>query len=548
MFMMLGNMKKITCGNALWLHQVTILLALFFTIAINIPIYLKIINISLSASVVNWFFLLTVPVFFFCAFVIIFSLFTWPYVTKVIFIPIILLSSVVSYASYNYGVLFDDEMIRNIIQTDSSEALSYFSVSFLSWFVSVGVIPSVVIFRLKIKSDETMLRFVVNKIKMIAISIVIVFFIGLFFYKDYVSIGRNNSYLKKMIIPNEFVYSTYKFIKINYFSHPIKYREIGLDAKINDNSKDRKPTLMIMVVGETARGQNYPVNGYARNTTPYTDSKDVYSFKNVSSCGTATAISVPCMFSALGRENYDHDRANSQDNVLDILQRVGIDILWKDNDGGDKNVAKHVTKIMVDRTKKDNVCDGQTCFDQVLLQGIDKEIKNKNQLIILHLIGSHGPTYFKRYPKLKHEFTPTCNRSDIEHCTTEQIINTYDNTIMYTDLVLSKLIDKLKAQTTHNTALFYLSDHGESLGEDGIYLHGTPYSIAPSYQKVVPMMLWMSDSFKHEMKLNKRCLEVMKNKKGLSQDYVFHTLLRAFNVNTESYNASLDLFSDCKLN
>ncbi|MBD1577560.1 phosphoethanolamine--lipid A transferase [Vibrio sp. S11_S32] len=539
-------MKKQTLRNAFYSHQITILIALFFATIINLPVYAKIYHVVSAGEVIRWVFLVSVPVFFFCALIIIFSLFTWPYLTKLVFIPIILLSSIVSYSSYHYGTLFDDSMIVNIFQTDYNEATSYLNISFVTWFISVGVIPSIVLYKVKITKDRSAIMFLLNKIKVIMCSVVIIFFIALFYYKDYASIGRNNSYLKKMIIPNEFVYSTYKYIKHQYFTTPIVYREIGRDAIIPNADQARKPKLVIMVVGETARAQNYLVNGYVRNTTPFTEDKNVYSFKNVSSCGTATAISVPCMFSALNRSNYDHDIANSQDNVLDILQRAGVDVLWKDNDGGDKKVAKHVIKKMAPRSDNNDFCDGTNCFDEVLLNKLAQDIKPQDQLIILHFNGSHGPTYFKRYPKMEHEFTPTCDRSDIENCSTDQIVNTYDNTILYTDLVLSKIISKLKNETQHSTAMFYISDHGESLGEDGLYLHGMPYSIAPKYQKTVPMMLWMSNDFKKDMHISTQCLQKLANKNGLSQDYVFHTILSLLNVKTEVYNPSLDLLSTCK--
>ncbi|TVO33591.1 phosphoethanolamine transferase [Vibrio algivorus] len=539
-------MKKSSSLGNLSLFNITILLAAFFALVINMPVYFKVYKIMLEEGYVNWFFLVSIPFFLFSCLTIIFNVFTFPYMIKVVFVPVVLISSIVSYSSFTYGVFFDVDMIRNIFQTDKSEAFSYFNWPFFIWFISFGIIPSLILLFVNIKKERSLWFVILDKLKLLVFSIVVIFFITIFFYKDYVSIGRNNSYLKRMIIPNEFIYSTYKYIKHEYFSYPIVYREIGLDAKVTNNNLYHKPKLLIMVVGETARAQNYPTNGYSRNTTPYTEKKSVYSFKNVSSCGTATAISVPCMFSALNRNNYDHDIANNQDNVLDILNRVGIDVLWKDNDGGDKDVAKNINKVMISRDSDNDLCDGSTCFDEILIKDLKKDIKQKDQVIILHIIGSHGPTYFKRYPKMEREFSPVCNRSDIENCSKQQIINTYDNTIMYTDLFLSKIIDILSDEKDHDTALFYISDHGESLGENGIYLHGMPYAIAPEYQKTVPMMLWMSSSFKQGMSLNENCMKKLQKRNDLSQDYVFHSLLGAMNVKTEVYKESLDLFYQCK--
>ncbi|MGR5133689.1 phosphoethanolamine transferase [Vibrio alfacsensis] len=532
----------------------TLFLALYFALVVNIPVYKELIGILSNLDEVKIGFIITIPIFFFAALNFLFNLFSWPFVGKPFFIVLLIVSSMVSYASYNYGTLFDYGMIANIAETDSSEASSYLSVYSVLWVAFMGVIPALVVFKMKLQSQQRRwLRFSLTKIASMLASLVIIAMIAGLYYQDYASVGRNNSYLKKMIIPTQYVYSATNYVKDTYFTTPEPYREIGTDAKQSATAQlqaKEKPTLLVFVVGETARSQNYQLNGYTRETNPYTSKLDVISFQDVASCGTATAVSVPCMFSQLTHNNFDRHKADNQDNALDIMQRAGIDIMWKDNDGGDKSVAHKIKKVIVDRKQDNALCNGQTCHDMALLSNFDQDVENMhgNRIIAMHLIGSHGPTYFQRYPKDKAFFQPDCPQADIENCSVEQIVNTYDNTIRYTDFVLAQTIAKLKSlESKYNTAMIYISDHGESLGEDGMFLHGMPYSLAPDYQKRVPLILWMSPSFKQAKHINTDCLNQEANHAGkYSHDNVFHSLLGIMDVKTKAYDGQLDIFETCR--
>lgn len=258
--------------------------------------------------------------------------------------------------------------------------------------------------------------------------------------------------------------------------------------------------MLVLIVGETARAQNFSLYGYEKNTNPLlSENKEIITFKDVSSCGTATAISLPCMFSHLDKKQFNLTDANFTQNLLDIAKLAGYDVIWKDNDDGCKKVCNRVHKIDAKIGNKQPFCFGNYCHDDILLDGLNEELNNinKDTLIVLHTMGSHGPTYYKRYPEQFKKFTPTCDTANLQDCTQEQIINTYNNTIVYTDYIISSVIDILKNQKQLETAMLYVSDHGESLGENNIYLHGLPYAIAPKEQKQVPMILWLSDTKKH---------------------------------------------------
>ncbi|MCD9465691.1 MULTISPECIES: phosphoethanolamine transferase [Photobacterium] len=527
-------------------------IAIYFGIVLNIPLWQTFYEILSKLEIVSVGFIISLPIFLIAALNIIFQLLAWPYIGRVLFSVLTFVSAITAYASYHYGIIFDYGMMENIFETNSGEAASYFSLSGLIAIILIGVVPCLFIIGVKIKKQSFIKTFVIYKLISIVVSILIIILIAALFYKDYASVGRNNKYLNRVINPS-YVYTGIKYIDRTYFTKPIPYQKIGTDAKlVTTATSNGKPTLFVFVLGETARSQNYQANGYARPTNQYTQSDNMISFKNVTSCGTATAVSVPCMFSAMNRSNYKKAIAYNQDTFIDILHRAGISILWKENDGGDKGAGDRIQKITLNHSATDPLCDGESCLDMALLNNFHQEVANMkgNKFITLHIMGSHGPTYYKRYPKDRAFFKPDCQRSDIENCTKEQIVNSYDNTILYTDYMISQLIQQLKGYSDkYNTALFYISDHGESLGEGGLYLHGTPYSLAPKYQTTVPMMMWFSKSFTQDRGLNLTCLENIANnaKRGdYSQDNVFSSMLGIMNVNTSVYKPKQDLFRQCR--
>jgi lipid A ethanolaminephosphotransferase len=528
------------------------IIAAFFALVVNVPVFDALYTIFTKSEAVSPFFVASIPLFFFFALNFIFNLFDWPYFTKPFFMLLLVVSSAVSYASYNYGIIFDDEMVRNIVETNTGEASSYISPYSISWIVLMGVLPAVKLAFTRIRSETSIARFFVKKLASMLISLIGLVIIAALFYQDYASVGRNNSTLRRLIIPTYYVGNIIDYTKATYFSTPIEYKNIGLDAKQSSpvlTEANAKPTMVLFLLGETARSQNYQLNGYERETNPYTKDLGVISFQNVASCGTATAVSVPCMFSNMDRTEFDRERADNQDSAVDIMKRAGVGLLWKENDGGDKNIARNITKVELDRSGTNPLCNGSSCFDMALFDGFEDDIAklSGNRMVFFHLIGSHGPTYFQRYPKEMAHFQPDCPRADIENCSVEQIVNTYDNTIRYTDFVLSQSIEKLKAlEDKYNTAVIYLSDHGESLGENGLFLHGMPYSLAPDYQTHVPMIVWMSEGFKQAKALDADCLGQEAIKNSYSHDNLFHSLLGIMDITTEAYDNKMDIFARCR--
>ncbi len=524
-----------------------VVFAAYFGTVMNYPVLKTIFH--LSADVSNPLFAYTAPLLLTCAFIIIFSAFAWPYFFKPIMTFVVLTSAGALYAQVNFDTLFDTTMMESIFETNSSEVSFYLNISTALYVVVFGVIPCLFLWMVRIVPRRTLLGAIGARISILVIALAGIALIGATSYKDYASVGRNNHYLNKMINPAH-IFNGAKYLKKTYFTEKLVYQEQGKDAQVPAVSNG-KPTLMVVVLGETARAMNFAYNGYNRNTNPYTKDMGLIAFQDVSSCGTYTALSVPCMFSNMTRDTYNKPRAAAQDNALNVLQHAGVDVLWIDNDGGDKGVADKLPYISIDASLKNNDCNGSTCFDVAMMTDAKKFIDDgsHNKLLVLHTIGSHGPTYWQRYPDAQAPFQPACNRSDIENCDDQQIVNVYDNTLVYTDYVLAQVINELKSVSNdYNVMLTYISDHGESLGESGLYLHGTPYAIAPKEQTHVPWLLWMPEEYAQQKHLDKTCLEQEAQSNSVSHDNLFHSLLGLYGVRSQVRDPKLDITQRCLLN
>ncbi|MFA0155614.1 phosphoethanolamine transferase [Vibrio sp. 10N.261.46.A3] len=531
------------------INKLPFVLAVYYLLVVNLPLSQELFSIVQASKSESVAFLISIPIFFLAAFNFIFQVFNWPIFSKPFFILLLITSTLVSYSMFNYGIFVDYGMIENVFETNSGEAASYISGHSILWLLAMGGIPSFTLLFTKLEKESWKDFFVWKSIGLLSSLIVIAIIAGLF-YKDYVSIGRNNSHIKKMIIPTEYVASTVKYINNTYIKQPIPYQELGLDAQLKPQAKAAtKPTLLVFVLGETARVYNYQYYGYERETNAYTKPYNPIFFSDVQSCGTATAVSVPCMFSNMNRSNYDRDKAYNQDNVVDIMNRAGIHSIWREHDGGDKAVAQRIKEMTLVAKDSDPLCNNDVCYDTAMLENFEQDTQNLKQdsIIFYHISGSHGPTYFERYPEEHKKFTPDCARADIENCTKEEVVNTYDNTILYTDFFLSQAMQKLEKLTDkYNVALMYISDHGESLGENGVYLHGMPYSLAPKEQTHVPMIMWMSDGFAEQKGINQTCLRKAGKEQSFSQDNLFDSLLGLMDVQTKEYRENQDIFAACR--
>jgi lipid A ethanolaminephosphotransferase len=306
---------------------------------------------------------------------------------------------------------------------------------------------------------------------------------------------------------------------------------------------------VLLVVGESARAASFELGGYDRATNPRLSGVgDLLYFDHAQSCDTSTAVSVPCMFSPLGHAQFDVDDARNHANLLDALQRAGVDVEWWDNNSGCKGVCARMLTVEYTKRRTAALCPGSYCYDEIMLEDLRRKLHDTQHdtVIVYHQIGSHGPAYEERYPPRFETFRPSCHTSELHRCTPDELRNAYDNTIVYTDYLLSRQIEILgTAQDRADTMLIYVSDHGESLGEHGIYLHGMPYAVAPTAQTHVPLLAWLPASSRARLRLDDGCLRSRLHQPA-SHDDLYHTVLGAVELRNDAYDPQRDLFAPCR--
>lgn len=528
----------------------TLLVAAFIIGPDNIAFWRELASVSRVGDAGGWPFAAATAVLLVSALALLLSLFAFRWLYKPFLIAILLTAAVVGYFMGTYGVVVDDTMILNTLNTDVSEVHGLLNPA-LYWHLFVyWLLPSALILWVQIKRGVWWRQALV-RVAFVVVMAVVAFAALASHYKTFSLTSRAHRELRLYINPT---YAIYSAMEVAYgqaaaANHPLV--KIGMDAHRSPAADERQQRkIVILVVGETTRAANWGLSGYRRHTTPELAALDhLLNFPDAHSCGTSTAISVPCMFSYTTREDFDVGRASYTENLLDLLQRAGVTVLWLENqEGGCKGVCERVPTVDMRKLRIPGVCGDDNCLDSVFLHGLRKRIKSTSGdlLLVLHSMGSHGPKYFKRYPEAFRVYTPTCNTNRPQQCSRQSLINSYDNTIRYIDHVLAALIDLLKGFAGQaDTALVYLSDHGESLGEHGIYLHGFPYLIAPDEQTHIPMILWMAPGFVPDSGLTRACAR-RQTRKRVGHDHLFSTVMGLMDVESQLYDPDLDILAPCR--
>ena len=466
------------------------------------------------------------------------GLFAFGRLTKPVLAVLLVVSAASAYFMDSFGVVLNDEMLQNVAQTNVSEAGDQITFRLFGYLMLLGVVPVLLMQRIPLLWRGWRRELLARGL-LLGGSVVVLVAIGASFGSFYSSFIREHKQLRSYANPTYPLYGLFRFVQAELKSDEnVVASVIGADARRVDSA--RRPRLIIVVVGETARADRFSLNGYARQTNPELSREDVISFSNLTSCGTSTAISVPCMFSSLGREGFSIDAALRQENVLDILQRAGAYVHWLDNNSDSKGAAKRIPFEDFRTAEKNPLCDDE-CRDEGMLgraQELAAARTNEDVVIVLHQMGNHGPAYYKRYPPAFERFKPACQNKDLSRCSIEEIGNAYDNAILYTDHFLGQTVAMLKRfEPKFDTAMFYLSDHGESLGENGLFLHGLPYALAPREQIHVPAVMWFGKGFDAQLVERARA----RKDQALSHDHLFHTLLGFLGIETSEYRAQLDI-------
>lgn len=488
-------------------------------------------------SIANFGFLASLALVFASVTALLLSFVCYRRTIKPIIIGMLLISAFAAYFMDSYNAVLDATMITNAVNTDVAETLDLMSFKLLLYVLFLGVLPSLAVYKIKLAFGSKWQE-AFSRVKLIG-AITLSMAAALYSYSDYYSsFLREHKSLRLYSNPNYYVYSTGKFLAEQFESQTLAFTAMGEDARIPEEDKDRE--LVIFVVGETARADRFSLNGYERETNPLLKQEALVSFTNFWSCGTSTSISLPCMFSNSTTAQFDKNQALATDNALDILAHGDINVLWLDNNSDSKGVAERVPYQSFKSPEFNPVCDLE-CRDIGMLTNLQGYIDAQKQgdiVIVLHQMGQHGPAYYKRYPKEFEKFTPVCKTNQLEECSSEELNNAYDNAILYTDFFLSKVIALLQQNNSDfETAMLYVSDHGESLGESGLYLHGLPNLIAPDTQRHVPAIIWLGETYEHAKIGN---LQALRDEK-LSHDNVFHTLLGFFEIESTVYDETMDI-------
>lgn len=447
-----------------------------------------------------------------------------------------------------FGVYLDPSMLRNALKTDFHEANELFTWGMVPYLIGYAVVPLLLLSRVRLKAVPAR-RAAVGRVVAVVLALVIGGGALISVFQDMASLMRNQKEVRYLITPPNYLYSLARVTSAEAKAADRPREVVGADAAMGPSwAARKKPALFVLVIGETARAANWGLSGYARQTTPELAKLDVINFAKVGACGTNTEVSLPCMLSAIGRRNYDETRIRGSESILHVLARAGFKVQWRDNQSGCKGVCEGLDEVRLSSANVPGICDGERCLDDILLHGLDQVLADDqgNRVIVMHQLGNHGPAYYKRYPAEFRRFLPACENPDLAKCSQEEVVNAYDNALLYTDAMLAKTIAFLRERASKfDTAMIYVSDHGESLGENNLYLHGVPYAIAPRVQIDVPMVMWMSNGFAGSFGVDAACLR-QQAMQPVSHDHLFHTLLGLLDVTTSAYVSEFDFSRVCR--
>ena len=453
-------------------------------------------------------------------------------------------AAAIGYFSLFLGTRFDRTMVANMLQTNTVEALELLHWRLALWVLLVGAVPALLVLRVPVR-PLPLIRTVGRSIAILAVLVVGTIAVVYAQYPRYASAARNRDISFDTVAPMNLVGAFMRQGASLYATQKVRSPR-GTDARAEYAIP--RPRLLLLVLGETARASNQGLNGYLRDTTPRMRAAHGFYFPDTESCGTATAISVPCIFSGLSRQEFSLLRAQGDETLIDVVSRSGARIVWIDNDSGCKDVCARAELRDVTGSADPRWCpEPGDCHDEILLEGMESQIRHERRdtLVVLHLKGSHGPAYYKRYPSRFERYSPVCASSDLSACDPQALRNAYDNTILYTDHVVGEAIriaDKVTDQFA--SAVIYVSDHGESLGESGLYLHGMPYPIAPAEQTHVPLYVWVSRRFVELERWDTGCM-LRQTRVPRSHDNVYATVLGFLDIESVEYKRALDLFEPC---
>jgi len=473
------------------------------------------------------------------------GLLVWRWNAKVVVSTLLMLTMLASHYMGRYHIYLDADMLRNVLATDRRESSELLTAS-LAGPLLLGLVPTLAVWRLQL-TDRRWTGALSWRAGFLLLAAGVAVGGALLSFQEISALMRSQREVRYLATPANVLLGLPRALRGDNPVQRAPKLPIGVDAQAMHHASGSRPRLLLVVLGETARAQNWGLNGGSRQTTPELAQKPVINFPDMHSCGTSTEVSVPCMFSPWGRGGYDEKKIRAHQSLLHVLDHAGIGVLWRDNQSGCKGVCEGLPLQSLADATTPGLCANGRCLDEILLQDLPAQARAKpgDRVIVLHQLGNHGPAYFERYPPRFRRFTPTCDTVDLGRCTRDQIANSYDNALLYTDHVLAQAIGTLQGMEDYDTAMIYVSDHGESLGEKGLFLHGIPYAIAPEEQTHVPMTMWFSPSFARNRGLDLECVR-QRAGRYTDHDALFSSVLGLMQVRTALYAPHRDLFAACE--
>ena len=534
--------RTVVCWLALWLAVVG-----------NLALWRALLKIGGSASA---------PLNLFGTFVVVLAVITalmallaWGRWWKPVWIAVLVAAGVAQHFMLTYGVVMDSAMLANTVQTDPREMRDLIGWGFVANMLLVIAVPALFVALVRVRRTPWWPQLWKNTVLFTG-AIAVTAAASFAMFSQLAPIVRTHMSLRYIVNPIAGFGSAIWIAIAPMFKMTKGLVPITAGAALGASyAVQAKPPLLVVVVGETARADHFGLNGYPRPTTPELAARGVWSFREVRSCGTDTRASVPCMFSSLGKAGFEK-RKSEHENLLDVLQAAGLAVLWLDNQAGCKEVCARVPSASTSDLAADiaaRLCNDGECLDAALLVGLDERLaklpeerRRRGIVLVMHQMGSHGPAYYRRSSPAQKRFVPECTLTALADCPPGTLVNAYDNTIVATDQFLASTIAWLAARSVqYATALLYMSDHGESLGELGIFLHGLPYALAPEVQKRVPFVAWIDDDTARRRGIDRACVQASLTAPR-SHDNLYSTVLGVVDVATPTYRPELDVFAPCR--
>lgn len=525
--------------------QINAVISLVFVLVLNLAFWRDILAIIQPKSFSDLVFLVSVGLLLVLTINLVLNLLTSRITFKYLYALLFLGSAISYYYMQQYHIVIDRDMVRNVMETSPVEAKDLLSWDVLWFLLLLFVVPTALIARIKVKPLSW---WATCREKLVTTLVSLSLMVGLVYvnFPTFAFVAREHRHLSHLIVPTNFIFAAISYTQEQLASRSLSFDDISQSASLEEHEKKQ---VLVVVIGETARADRFSLNSYQRNTNPKLKQRSLVNFTDTSSCGTSTAKSLPCMLSYLERNHYNHKTGKNSSNLLDFFASVGFDVQWRDNNTGCKGLCDRVDFVNLTKETDPELCIDGECFDEILLKGLGQQIsQNKNnQLILMHQKGSHGPAYYLRYPKAYEIFQPACHDVQLQKCSQQSLSNSYDNTILYTDYVVDSIIEMLESMSDEaDVALVYVSDHGESLGENNLYLHGTPYFMAPKAQTRVPFFFWTAAKHHQNFGIDWTCLK-QKQQQHWSHDNLFHSLMGLAHIHSPYYRQELDVFASCQL-